>query len=310
MFKILVNPNCVDRKKLIVTIGNFDGLHLGHQKIVQELNVIAKENNYKRTLITFEALPHEYFNDQADRDRFSRLSLLRDKYIVLKQQNLVDELIVIHFNATIANMPAETFINKILRQQLKVEHAIVGDDFKFGKDGLGNSDNLNQNNINCRTVNSITIDGKRISSSLIRVAANDNDLSLIQKLLGRNLHYTSRVVHGMKLGRKFGVPTINLTLGRVRLALCGVYIAYVYIDNVRYNAVASLGLNPTTSKHNSYKLEAHLLGVEMNLYGKIATIEIIKFIRNEEKYSDLNLLFERIFLDIKIANEYFASIKN
>ncbi|MEN9390891.1 MAG: riboflavin biosynthesis protein RibF [Pseudomonadota bacterium] len=310
MFKILINSQGKIKKKSIVTIGNFDGLHLGHQKIIQEVNILAQANNYKRILITFEALPHEYFNDQLNRERYSRLSLLRDKYIVLKQQNLVDELIVIHFNAAIANMPAQTFITQILQKQLNVEYAVVGDDFKFGKGGLGNSQTLMQNNIQCKIITSIMVEGRRISSSLIRTTASCNDLSLVKKLLGRNLHYTARVVHGMKLGRKFGVPTINLTLGRVRLALCGVYIVYVYINNARYNAVASLGHNPTTNKLNVYKLEAHLLDVEIDLYGKIATIEIIKFIRHEEKYSDLKILFERIFLDIKIAKEYFANIQN
>lgn len=123
------------------------------------------------------------------------------------------------------------------------------------------------------------------------------------------MHYTSRVIHGNHLGRKYGVPTINLCLGKNKPAVWGIYVAYVYIDGIRYNAIASIGKNPTISDLDGYKLEAHLFDIDLNLYGKVATVEILEFLREELKFDNLELLFKQIYTDLDNARQYFIKGK-
>ena len=218
----------------------------------------------------------------------------------------VDELIVIHFNSNIAKLSPKEFIQSILQEQLNTVKVVIGHDFRFGVGGAGSIDDLQKYGLDVEMVPPYCIDNKRVSSSLIREYASINDLKSVSKYLGRNLHYTSRVIHGNHLGRKFGVPTINLSLGHNKPALWGIYVAHVYIDGVRYQAVASIGKNPTVSKLDNYKLEAHLFDTDLDLYGKVATIEILAFLRNELKFNDLDLLFEQIHIDIKNSKLYFS----
>lgn len=310
MYKITINKPQNKLQQSVVTIGNFDGLHIGHQHLFKALNTVATEHNYRRIAITFEPLPLEYFFDQKKQQRLHRLCLLRDKFYLLKQQDLIDELIVLHFNFSIANLTPDEFINKILLSKLNVAHAVIGHDFKFGKNGAGSVTNLSSSNINCTVIEPYIVNNQRISSSIVREVASANELGLVKEYLGRNLHYTARVIHGNKMGRKFGVPTINLSLGKNRPALWGIYIAYVYIEGNKYNAVASIGKNPTTNDLDVYKLEAHLLNVDLDLYGKIATVEILQFIRYEQKFDDLDSLFEQIHQDMETAKNYFIRDKN
>ena len=313
MYKISVNDDVRvnSRGNSVITIGNFDGIHAGHMQLIDKMNIVAQNNSLKRILITFEPLPLEYFADIRHEDRFSRLSLLRDKYLILRNQSksdasYVDELVILHFNSKIANLSYADFIESFLIRELNCSHIVIGHDFKFGKGGIGNIENLSEFGLNVSVLPPYYVDKKRVSSSLIRQYANDNQLTMVKKYLGRNLHYTSRVIHGNHLGRKFGVPTINLCLGRNKPALWGIYVAYVYIDGVRYNAVASIGKNPTVSILDVYKLEAHLLGVDLNLYGKVATVEILHFLREERKFDGLDILFEQIYKDLANTRLYFS----
>ena len=308
MYRINLNQNN-QTQYAIATIGNFDGLHLGHQKLLHKLTCLANENNYRRILITFESLPQEYFCDIRGDDRRSRLSLLRDKYSILKQQNLIDELIVLHFNANMAKMSHDDFIQNILKTRLNVKHVVVGHDFKFGHHGLGGIVSFAKHEILTTEFSEYCLNGDRVSSSMLRNLASENKLDELHKYLGRNLHYTSRVIYGNQLGRTLGVPTINLSLGRNKPALWGIYTAYVYIDKVRYNAVASIGRNPTISDNGGYKLEAHLLNVDLDLYGKIAHVELLSFLRNELKFPDLDSLVTQMNQDLINTKIYFQQIK-
>lgn len=305
MYKILLKQNVANLDSAVVTIGNFDGLHLGHLQLFKELNAVAKAGNYKRVAITFEPLPLEYFSDVKKEERLSRLSLLRDKFLILKENDLIDEFVILHFNSELANLSPERFIKEILLDKLNTKHIVIGHDFKFGKAGAGKVDDFIRFGLQTTLVDQFCIDGQRVSSSMIRELASKNDLVKIRNYLGHNLQYTSRVIHGNKLGRKLGVPTINLTLGQNRPALWGIYIAYVYIDNRKYNAVASIGKNPTVSNLDVYKLEGHLLDVDLDLYGKIATIEILEFIREELKFSDFDSLIMQMQQDLQKARDYF-----
>ena len=289
----------------VATIGNFDGLHPGHLELLSKLTQIATNNNYRRIIITFEPLPLEYFADIKFERRLTRLSLLRDKVIILQQQNLADELVILRFNTNLANMSPKDFIQQVLQQQLGVKHVVVGHDFKFGKNGSGNIDDFTAQGINSTITPPYYIENERVSSSLIRHYATSNDLKMVAKYLGRNLHYTSHVIYGNQLGRKFGVPTINLGLNHNRPALWGIYTALVHIEERTYNSVASIGKNPTVSTQDIYKLEAHLLDQDLDLYGKIATVEILSFLREERKFDDMDSLVKQIYQDLQDARNYF-----
>lgn len=309
MYSIFVNRNKPEiRKKSIATIGNFDGLHLGHLELLKSFSQYGVSGSLHRIVITFEPSPADFFADKNQKARILRLSLLRDKVDILKKSGLVDEIVIIRFNSKIANLSPIEFINDVLKTNLAVTHVIIGHDFKFGCNASGSIQDLRQSGIVSYELDSFEIEGKRVSSSLIRENAIANELSVIKKYLGRNLRYTSRVIYGKQLGRKYGVPTINLCLGHNRPALWGIYMVFVYIDNIRYNGIASIGKNPTVSDQDTYKLEVHLLDIDLDLYGKIATVEILSFLRAEEKFTDLDKLFKQIHLDLYMAREYFKNI--
>ena len=310
--------NRLDHLKSIVTIGNFDGLHVGHIHLLETMNHIAnttntvnaaKDQRLRRIVITFEPLPTEYFCDKIHKSRLSRLGLLRDKVLLLQQFNLADELVIIKFNAACANLTPDEFIQNYLLLQLNIVHIVVGHDFRFGCNRIGNIDSFAKykNKISTTIVDQFILLNKRVSSSLIRDLAKHNQLAEIRVYLGRNIQYTSRVVHGNHIGRTLGVPTINLSLGRNQPALWGIYLAYVYIDNIKYNAVASIGKNPTVSHRGVYQLEAHLLDVDLDLYGKIATIEILEFMREELKFNDMQELMLQMQTDLLQARSAFAT---
>lgn len=307
MQKIILNKPTEDNAAAVVTIGNFDGMHLGHQELFKKSSEIAHKNNYRVIVITFEPLPLEYFCDQLQKSRQPRLSLLRDKINVLQNLGYIDEVLILHFNSSIANLTPQEFIVKILKNKLNVKHAVIGYDFKFGKNGTGNADDLTEYGIIVHEINPYLKNELLISSSIIRELATHNKLAKIKSYLGRNLQYTSRVIYGNQLGRKYNVPTINLSLGKNIPALHGIYIARVHIDGASYNAVVSIGKNPTTNKHDRYNLEAHLLGINLDLYGKIATVEILKFMREEAKFIDLGTLFKQIHIDVANAWQYFET---
>ena len=307
MFKVLINDKC-NSNGSVVTIGNFDGLHLGHQQLLQQLNVISKKKNLIRILITFEPSPYEFFLLNSSNSNLGRLSLLRDKFLILKKNNLVDLIIVCNFNKNFSNLLPDDFIQNILINKLNTKHLVIGNNWRFGKNASGTYQDLLKFNIDVSIINKFLINNNVVSSSIIRTAAEQNDFVTIKNYLGRNVHFTSKVVHGFKMGRKYGVPTINFNLDKKKLALWGIYAAYVYIDNIRYNAITSIGQNPTTNNLQTFKLEAHLLDIDLDLYGKIATVEILHFIRNEQKFSNLEVLFKTIHQDIKYGREYFNSL--
>jgi riboflavin kinase/FMN adenylyltransferase len=305
MHRIKLNPNVNYELPAIATIGNFDGLHLGHLQLFKQLSLLAREHNYRRLVITFEPLPLEYFSDQKKQPRPSRLSLLRDKFKFLRDNDLADELVVLHFGQSIARLSPEQFINNLLKHELEVVHVAVGHDFKFGKNAIGTIDDFAKFGVKTYDLPPFYLNKHRVSSSLIRDLASNNKLNEAYEFLGHNITYTSRVIYGNQLGRKFNVPTINLSLGLNCPALWGIYLAHVYIDGICYNSVASIGKNPTVSMVDNYKLEAHLLDIDLDLYGKIATIEILQFMREERKFDDLDSLFKQIHVDLQMARDYF-----
>lgn len=304
MQKIILNGIKAKNLKSVVTIGNFDGVHLGHQKLFKVMNDVALNNNYKQVVLMFEPLPLEYFSWLKQTAIPARLSFLRDKIDIIKDITTIDEVIVLHFNHSIAKLTPAAFID-FLKNRLNACHVVVGHDFRFGHKASGGVAELKTSGLNVTQVEALVDNGIIISSSFIRQLAKRNDLVAIKYYMGRNIRYSSRIIYGNQIGRKYNVPTINLDLGHKKPVLHGIYIARVHIEGVSYNAVASIGKNPTISNAKRYNLEAHLLDVSINLYGKIATVEILKFMRSEAKFINLAILFQQIHQDIQEAKFYF-----
>ncbi|MEN9946309.1 MAG: riboflavin biosynthesis protein RibF [Pseudomonadota bacterium] len=310
MYQIKLNHKTkLPNQAVIATIGNFDGLHLGHQQLLQTFNNYAQQHNAWRVLITFDVLPHEYFADQQQALRTSRIGLLRDKIRFLQMSQLVDEVVILHFGKAMANLLPNQFIQQLLITKLRINYLVIGHDFRFGANARGSLIDLSNNGIICYEVGEIKSNHQRISSSLIREFAKLQDLTAIKHYLGRNIQYTSRVVRGNQLARKWNFPTINFNLARIRPVLWGIYTSYVYIEGKRYLGVTNIGINPTVSEGKVYKIETHLLDIDLDLYGKIATVEILHYLRPELKFDNLTALFAQMYQDLADARNFFAQFK-
>lgn len=294
---------------IVATIGSFDGVHDGHKELLKQLDAKAEKLGAWRILVTFDVLPREYFADKSKTLRMPRIGLLRDKIDIVRKTGLVDEVVILHFNHYLARLSPEVFAQNILRNQLSVTHMLVGHDFNFGYKASGGIQDLIKSGIDAEEFSEVRYHGVRISSSLIRELATEQNLGKIREFLGHNISYTSRVVYGNQIGRQYGVPTINLDLRMIRPVLWGIYVGFIYIEGVRYNGVISIGKNPTISEGKVYKVEAHLLDVDLNLYGKIATVEILHYLRPELKFTDLDTLFTQIHKDMQDARDFFANME-
>src|SRR5210317_1810990 len=275
----------------VVAIGNFDGVHLGHQKVLKEAKAKAKKNNLKFGLITFEPIPTLFFNKNIKNHRLN--SLIQKK----------DLLIIINFNKSFSNISAENFIKKILIQKIKAKFIFVSKNFKFGKNRSGNTNTLKQNEKKYfyKTIitNPLKRKNKVISSTLIRKNLSYGKLSLVSKLLGRPWTIEGEVVKGFQRGRKIGFPTCNIKLSDYILPKYGVYAVTVQSGqfNGKRKGIANIGIRPTFNGKLPL-LEVNIFGINANLYKKILKVNFIKFIRKEKKFESIQSLKNQIHKDI------------
>ena len=283
-------------KNSVVAIGNFDGLHVGHQKVLKEASQKATKNNLKFGLITFEPAPTMFFNKSVKNHRINSLD---QKIYFLKQMNL-DFVIIINFNKNFSNLSAEEFIKKILFK-IKSKYIFVSKNFKFGKKRLGNIITLKNFEKKYIYKTIITSPHKKekkiVSSSLIRKIIYQGRLKEAERLLGRLWSVEGEVVKGAQRGRKIGFPTCNIKLSSYILPKLGVYSVWVRINNLKKRGIANIGYRPTFSG-KSLLLEVHIFGIKRNLYKKILKISFIKFIRAEKKFKNINQLKNQIKKDI------------
>lgn len=283
----------------VATIGNFDGVHLGHQKIINALKEKATELNLPLTIISFEPLPSEYFMP----DPPARIYSFRDKVRLLKSMG-VDTFYCLKFDKKLANMSPEEFIKKILQEQLNVKHLIVGDDFRFGYQRKGDFKLLQSmgTNTNMMVADTPTYEfqDQRISSTRVRRHLENGGMSLANILLGTAYQLSGRIRHGDKRGRTIGFPTLNLRMLTHIAPQKGVYAVKVHcLESTAINGVANLGVRPTVNGSEN-RLEIHLFDFEREVYGKYITVELVSFIRPEKKFDNFELLKEQIQND---ANE-------
>jgi riboflavin kinase/FMN adenylyltransferase len=298
------------------TIGNFDGVTLGHKQVLSRLKEVAIEKGLPTLVIIFEPQPREFFSPN---DALARLTNFSEKYTLLKKES-IDYVLCLSFNLSLKNKTAQHFIDDILCNGLKAKHLIVGDDFRFGCDRKGDFNFLRsysqstskEKTFTVENSPTYTLEGERISSTRIRQALLKDDLDCVERCLGRRMSLTGRVAYGQQIGRTLNMPTANILLKRQKLIMQGVYaVTILGIDqnHVVYKGVANIGLKPTLENLNPPpSLEVHVLDYQGNLYGQRLTVLFYKKLRNEKKFEDLNALKLAIHNDQYIAKEYFNTV--
>lgn len=289
----------------VLTIGNFDGVHLGHQQVIKALVNKAKALNCVAAVLVFEPQPQELFSPETAPARLCRL---RDKYSLLAKLG-VQRLICVNFTAQFASQSAQHFIEHLLVKKLGIKHLIVGDDFHFGKNRAGNFDMLCQagNNFgfNVSDTKSYKMADCRISSTAIRQALEQDKLTEAMRMLGREYSIIGRVFHGDKRGRQLGFPTANVLLKRRVSPLSGVFAVMVKTDDGEYKGVANIGARPTINGIRQ-QLEVHLFDFDESLYGQCIEVIVKKKLRSVIKFDSLEALRQQIQKDSEQAKSVLA----
>jgi riboflavin kinase/FMN adenylyltransferase len=287
--------------KAALTIGNFDGLHLGHQALLNTLMITAKQHALTPAVMTFEPHPREFFMpDNAP----ARLSSLREKLEYFEEAG-VKQVFLCRFNQAFAAMTAEYFMQNVLRNALNANTILVGGDFCFGAKRKGTVQHLKNNGFDLIDFPPVEMYGERVSSTLVRNALAKGDLSLATNLLGRPYGVSGKVIHGAKRGRQLGFPTANVHMRHERPALTGVYA--VKLDGLA--AVANLGVRPTIADIPKLMLEVHVLDFNDDLYDQHVHVQFLHKIRDEMKFDGLDALKAQIANDVVKAKDYFKNTK-
>ena len=288
-----------------VTIGNFDGVHLGHKHILQTLRTEAQARRLQTAVVIFEPQPPEFFARRLGTPDPLRLTPLRDKLRLLKQSGCVDAVRVLRFNAEFAAQCAPDFIRQTLCGDMNTRYLLVGDDFRFGKGRGGDFALLRQcTDFVTEQTPSVLVAGGRASSTAVRHALQQGRLDMAQQILGRPYALSGRVKHGAKLGRTLGCPTANIHLPTHRYALNGVFVIEASGSFGTRYGVASFGTNPTVSDTPSAKLEVHLFDFQGNLYGQRLEVSFLHKLRDETRFSSLNALQAQIQADMDAARNW------
>ncbi|SFC27955.1 riboflavin kinase / FMN adenylyltransferase [Marinospirillum celere] len=294
----------------VATIGNFDGVHLGHQKILQQVREVAARLRQPATVMVFEPQPREFFaGDQAP----PRLSRFREKVERLAEYG-AERIVCLQFNNRLRQLTGEEFIQQVLVEGLGVRHLVVGDDFRFGCDRAGDFHLLEkmgpEKGFSVEHTHTFLMDEERVSSTRVRTTLASANLAGAARLLGRPYKIASRVVHGRKLGRTLGVPTANLLLGIRKPALNGVFCVLTRLHNgLLWPGVANIGLRPTVDGVLP-ALEVHLHGFEGDLYGKPLEVFFLAKLRNEMKFNGLDELKAGINQDIQQSLQFFRQAES
>lgn len=297
------------RDGCVLTIGNFDGLHLGHKLVIEKLAAHGKRLSLPTVAMVFEPQPLEYFlGDHAP----PRLTRLREKAIQFAKLP-VDELLVLPFNEWLADYDAERFVVDILVNRLHVRHLVIGDDFHFGKARRGNFALLQsygqEYGFEVENTDSFELSGMRISSTLIRDALIEGRLDTARMLLGRDYSICGRVSHGDKRGRELGFPTANVQMCRKNTPIAGVFaVVMTGLGGLEYQGVANVGTRPTVGGSPKAVLETHLFNFNDDIYGRYVEIHFKQKIRDEIKFSSLAALQSQICEDVLMSQQIFGSL--
>ena len=306
-------PRAADSGPHVVTIGNFDGVHLGHQAILRALGSAAAERGLPSCVVTFEPHPREFFAPHAAP---ARLTSLREKCELLEACG-VARAQVCRFDKTFASLSADQFIDSVLVQGLATRWVMIGEDFRFGARRAGDFAYLRQAGASAgfevHAMPMVRSSGgdaaQRVSSSALRAILSAGDVERAQSLLGRPYSISGRVVHGDKIGRTLGFPTANVRMRHNRPPLTGIYAVRVAGAGARpLDAVASVGVRPTVTNSGEMRLEVFILDFAGDLYGAHVRVDFLKKIRDEEKYHGLDILKQQIAKDADDARRFLANL--
>ena len=303
--QILRGLNSPDTQPVALTIGNFDGVHLGHQALLNELQAAAKLRGLLTAVVIFEPHPREFFTpDTAP----VRLSSLHEKLELFAKLG-VDRVHVCRFNARFAQMSATDFIG-VLYEKLSAKFVLIGDDFRFGSARSGDFALMEkigeQRGFEVQAIHTFAHDGVRISSTVVRAALAAGQLKRVHDYLGRIYSISGHIVHGDGVGHKLGYPTANVQMKHNRPPLSGIFVVEAHAAGMGVlQGVASLGVRPTLKHDAKAILEVHLFEFEQNIYGKRLRVEFLQKLRDEVKYPNVEALTRQIALDVKNAKNWF-----
>ncbi len=294
-----------DLKDTIVTIGTFDGVHLGHQKILKKLVELKNKNGGETLLFTFDPHPRKVlFPEQRD---LKLITTTQEKCELLKQFG-IDNVLVFPFTIEFSKMSAEDYISNIISETLKTKTLVIGYDHRFGSNREGNIETLKQvssnYNFDLIEIPAQEINQLNISSTRIRKAIEEGEIEVANSFLGYSFFMSGMVIKGKQLGRTIGYPTANielLDLDKIK-PKTGVYAVNIIIDQIEFKGMLNVGCNPTTDSDRIQKIEVNIFDFYKDIYGKIIKIEFIKHLRNEVKFANLDELKEQLAKD-KIACE-------
>ncbi|QTS84017.1 bifunctional riboflavin kinase/FAD synthetase [Coxiella endosymbiont of Amblyomma nuttalli] len=300
--------NLVDRlHSCVATLGNFDGLHLGHQALLTKLKQLGQKLNLPTVVIIFEPQPKEFF---AKYKAGARLMRFREKWCALAKWK-IDYVLCLRFNQALADLHPDDFVQQILIDRLYVKAIVVGDNCRFGAKRVGNYAVLKRLGKRYRfkaiVMSPVLYEGERVSSTRVRIALQAGNISLVQALLGGPYKLSGKVILGEKRGYELGFPTANIDLHRDVLPLSGIFVVRGYLNNKVYPGVASLGIRPTF-KGTRPLLEVYLFGFSQNIYDCYLKVEFLHKLRSEARFKTIDALLEQMRQDVLKAKEYFQKI--
>ncbi len=293
-----------EHRGCVLTLGNFDGVHLGHRALIERAQALAREHAVPMALLTFEPTPREFFSPDNPPPR---VSTFRGKAKVLQELG-VERLVVQRFDRAFSSLTAEHFVRVLLHQRLGVKAVVIGDDFRFGHKRAGDLALLQQLgqalDFTAEGLGTILVGTERCSSTALRAALAEADLPRAEALLGRRYTITGHIRRGLQLGRKLGMPTTNIFLHRHPALRLGIYVVQVQVAGKAYDGVANIGVRPTLGNTRCL-LESHLFGEPGELYGRIMDVTFRHFLRPEARFDSLDALAAQMQQDKADALAFF-----
>ncbi len=298
--------DCKNLKNPVLTLGMFDGIHIGHQAIIKQLNEIAKQENGESVLLTFE--PHPRLVLGKGSGDLQLLTTLNEKMELLEKAGL-ENLILHPFTQEFSGLSSEEFVKELLVDQIGIHSIVIGYDHHFGKNRQGNFEQLNDLSkkfgFNCIKIEEVKSGEKHISSTQIRNALLAGNVDFAREGLGRNYTITGKVIHGDKIGRTLGFPTANLEIEKHKLIPGnGVYVVQVHLCKEPFKGLLSIGTRPTVTDSDEKRVEVYILDFDRDIYGETISVELIHKIRDDQKFESIEELVLQMNEDKKFAEQY------
>ena len=302
----------VSINKSVITVGTFDGFHLGHRKLFETIQNLAHEKNYESIVLTFKPHPRSVLSTENS----IKLLTTFDEKLELMRDCLIDNLLVINFSKEFAMMPYEKFVEEILVKRLNIGILVIGHDHKFGRDRLGDENRLREMaekfNFDIKIVEPVIINDDIISSTKIRLALNSGNIKKANHYMARQYSFIGNVVHGATRGRLLGFPTANILLEDENKLIPqnGVYAVRCVIENSEYYGIMNIGFRPTFETGNNLVIEVHIFDFNADIYGKKISIHFIDRLRDERKFQSKEELIYQIERDKKKAIQLIGNLIN